>query len=80
MLYLSTEAFLRELNQRINAGEKFCFILGAGASIISGVSGAQIWLDEIRWNLSKEANKKEIDRRIMIKEQSENRNIKTEIC
>ena len=48
MAFLTTEAFLKKLKK----DEKYCFILGAGASITSGIPGgaslAYRWLDEIR--------------------------------
>lgn len=70
MRYLSTKAFLLELqkNKELHPEQKYCFILGAGASVSSGIPGGyklcKHWLDEIRADLTPEAYSDEIQRRI----------------
>lgn len=48
MKYLSTNAFLRKLNK----DKRYCFVLGSGASISSGIpTGAKLmdsWIEEIK--------------------------------
>lgn len=65
MKYLSTNAFLRKLNK----DKRYCFVLGSGASISSGIpTGAKLmnsWIEEIKQTGAYAA---EIDRRINILE------------
>lgn len=65
MKYLSTNAFLRKLNK----DKRYCFVLGSGASISSGIpTGAKLmdsWIEEIKQT---GAYTTEIDRRINILE------------
>lgn len=67
MKYLSTNAFLRKLNK--DKRKRYCFVLGSGASISSGIpTGAKLmdsWLEEIKQAGVYTA---EIDRRINILE------------
>ena len=64
MRYLSTKAFLDELDRN----KKYCFILGAGASVSSGIpSGSALakqWLKEIKGTRTEEEYTEEIERRI----------------
>lgn len=65
MKYLSTNAFLLNLDKN----KRYCFILGSGASISSGIpTGARLmgdWIEEIKQSGEYTA---EIDRRIHVLE------------
>lgn len=66
MRYLSTQAFLRNLNKN----KKYCFILGSGASVSSGIpsgySLAKRWLQEMKNNKSVLEYASDIERRIQV--------------
>lgn len=67
MDYLSTQAFLSQLDTK----KKYCFILGAGASISSGIpsgySFVMSWLNDIKSSIGDTGDySAEIDRRINI--------------